>query len=257
MFRPAAIAFPFALWCCVPSERPADQERAPARARSAKPRPALPPLEITGDESGPAAPDLLPTLTAPFRDDFERAEVGDDYFATGDHFHIEQGRLCAQGAHNHPLWLRHRLPRNARIQVEAEAATGDGDIKLEAWGDGQAAASRIAYTDATSYLAIFGGWKNRYHVLARLDEHAPDRPELRLVPGASDPRQQPVVKGRRYRLKVERTDGRTVRFWVDDVELLSLSDPLPLQGTGHDHFAFNDWETPVCFDRLVVEPLPS
>ena len=54
-----------------------------------------------------------------------------------------------KGARNHPLWLRHRLPRNARIQVEAEAKSDDGDIKLEAWGDGHAAATGPSYTDAT------------------------------------------------------------------------------------------------------------
>lgn len=208
-------------------------------------------------EAPGAEPADLPVLQAAFRDDFERAELGDDYFATGDQFRINAGRLCVKGARNHPLWLRHRLPKNARISVEAESQSDEGDIKLEAWGDGRAAATRITYNDATSYLAIFGGWKNRYHVLARLDEHAPDRPQVAIEPGSDEPRQQPVLQGRRYRLKLERSDGRTLRFWVDDVEMLSFTDPQPLAGVGHDHFAFNDWETPVCFDHLLVEPLPS
>jgi hypothetical protein len=255
--RSVAFALPLALCCCVPAERPADKEQPTPRSRPSA-RPALAPLEITGEsELGPEPTTESEPLLAPFRDDFERTELGDDYFATGDHFRLEQGRLCVKGARNHPLWLRRRLPLNARIQVDAVAQSDDGDIKLEAWGDGQAAATRISYTDATSYLAILGGWKNRYHVLARLDEHAADRPELKILPGDDDPRRQPVVRGRTYRLKLERSDGRTVRFWVDDVELLSVTDPLPLRGTGHDHFAFNDWETPVCFDRLLVEPLPS
>lgn len=259
MFRPAAFALSLALCRCVPAERPADQEQpAPRQPKTEKPRPALGTLDISGEtEAGPAPRELLPTLTAPFQDEFERPHVGDDYFATGDHFRIDRGRLCVKGARNHPLWLRRRLPKNARIQVEAEAASDDGDIKLELWGDGQAAATRISYTDATSYLVIFGGWKNRYHVLARLDEHAAERPQVVIDPGSDDPRRAPVVKGRRYRFKVERSDGRTLRFWVDDVEVLSFTDPLPLHGTGHDHFAFNDWESPVCFDHLVVEPLPS
>jgi len=202
-------------------------------------------------------PTALPVLVEPFRDDFERTALGDDYYPTGSGFRIENGRLCASGAHNHPLWLRHRLPTNARIQVEAEAGSSDGDIKLEAWGDGRAAAKGVCYSDATSYLAILGGWKNRFHVLARLDEHAADRRELVLEPGSDDPRQQPVVPGQRYRLKLERTDGHTVRFWANDVEIASFNDAQPLVGVAHAHFAFNDWEAPVCFDQLLVEPLPS
>lgn len=259
MSRPAAFALMLATSSCVPAERKPEQQQprsGPATTRQA--RPLLEPILVTGEEPEAATdPAPEPLLTSPFRDDFERARVGDDYFATGDHFRIEGGRLCVKGARNHPLWLKRRLPKNARIQVEAEAGSEHGDIKLEVWGDGQAAATRISYTDATSYLAIFGGWRNRFHVLARLDEHAPDRLEVAVEPGSDDPRRQPVLASRRYRLKLERSDGRTLRFWVDDVEILSFTDPLPLRGTGHDHFAFNDWETPVCFDHLVVEPLPS
>lgn len=259
MSRPAALVLLLATSSCVPAERDAGaQGNGPSLKAVRRARPKLEPILVTGEEpESMASRGLDPALTRTFRDEFERAAVGDDYFATGPDFRIERGRLCVEHARNHPLWLRRRLPRNARIQVEAEAGSANGDIKLEAWGDGQAAATRISYTDATSYLAIFGGWKNRYHVLARLDEHAPDRPEVTIEPGSDDLRQQPALPGRRYRLKLERSDGRTLRFWVDDVEILSFTDAMPLLGTGHDHFAFNDWETPVCFDHLVVEPLPS
>ena len=246
---------------CVPAERRPGERDTAERPKTVRPaRTTLAPIDVTGSElaaASDAEPSPLPVLERIFKDEFERDAVGEDYFATSDQYRIERGRLCVKDARNHPLWLRHRLPANARIQVEAEAASDQGDIKLEAWGDGHAAAARVSYTDATSYLAIFGGWKNRYHVLARMDEHATDRPEVVIEPGSDDPRQQPVLPGHRYRLKVERTDGRTVRFWVDDVEMLSFADPHPLQGGGHDHFAFNDWEAPVCFDHLVVEPLPS
>ena len=259
MTRLAVLASLMITSSCVPAERPPG-EKDSERPKAIQPtRTALGPVDITS-EAGEAAlpePSALPVLQTVFKDDFEREAIGDQYFATSDRYRIERGRLCVKGARNRPLWLRYRLPLNARIQVEAEAGGDDGDIKLEAWGDGHAAASRITYNDATSYLAVFGGWKNRYHVLARMDEHAPDRPEVVIEPGSDDPRQQPVLAGHHYRLKLERTDGRTVRFWVDDVEMLSFTDPLPLMGEGHNHFAFNDWETPVCFDHLVVEPLPS
>lgn len=261
MSRPAALALQLALCSCVPAERSPGDHESPRQVRSPSPASReLVPAAVTSPPTttpAPAFPDALPVLTAPFRDEFERAEVGDDYYATGHAFRIEGGRLCVKGARNHPLWLRHRLPTNARIHVEAEAASPDGDIKLEAWGDGRSAATSVSYTNATSYVAILGGWKNRFHVLARLDEHASDRQQLLIEPGSDDPRQQPVAARHRYRLKLERSDGHTVRFWADDVELASIDDPRPLAGAGHAHFAFNDWETPVCFDHLLVEPLPS
>jgi hypothetical protein len=260
--RPAALVMLFVTCGCVPAERQPDDQRPSASGKSTtRPRALLSAASST--QESPAAapvfaqPQALPTLSQPFADNFERDSVGDDYLATGNQYRIERGKLCVKGARNHPLWLRHRLPTNARIEVEAETSGNDGDIKLEGWGDGQGAATRASYTDATSYLAIFGGWKNRFHVLARLDEHATDRPQIVIEPGSDDVREQPVLKDRRYRLKLERSDGRTVRFWVDDVEILSFSDPLPLAGGGHDHFAFNNWETPVCFDNLRVEPLPG
>ncbi|HKY38337.1 MAG TPA: hypothetical protein VJN18_20480 [Polyangiaceae bacterium] len=261
MTRPSALALLLAMGGCVPAEREPGRERPRGATKQVHaPRVGL----VTAGSAKPvraptdgALPQKLPVLSQPFRDDFERDSIGDDYLATGNQYRIERGRLCVKGARNHPLWLRHRLPLNARIEVEAETSSNDGDIKLEAWGDGEGAATRVSYDDATSYLAILGGWKNRFHVLARLDEHAPDRPEVVIEPGSDDTREQPVLKGRRYHLKLERSDGRTVRFWVDDVQLLSFIDPAPLAGGGHDHFAFNNWETPVCFDNLRVEPLPS
>jgi len=257
--RPAALALLFAVSSCLPAERKPASRSATLKAPSRE-RVTLAAVDVTGeapDATASPEPEPQPVLQTTFTDEFERDSVGGDYFATGNQFHIERGRLCVQAGRNHPLWLRRHLPLNARIRVEAEASSDEGDIKLEAWGDGHAAASHASYTDATSYLAIFGGWKNHYHVLARMNEHAPDRPQVVIEPGSDDPRQQPVLAGHRYRLKLERTDGRTLRFWVDDVEVLSFTDELPLTGVGHDHFAFNDWETPVCFDHLVVEPLPS
>lgn len=262
MSPPTVFAVLFCALACVPAERRPQREdasngtKSPRRARTAFAPIQLDEVELATATSAPAAQPLA-LLETPFADEFERELLGDAYFATSDQYRLERGRLCVMGARNRPLWLRHRLPTNARIQVEAEAGSAEGDIKVEAWGNGRAAATQISYTDATGYLAIFGGWKNRYHVLARLDEHAKNRREIALEPGSDDPRQQPVVAGRRYRLKLERSDGHTLRFWVDDVEILSFTDPEPLLGPGHDHFAFNDWEARVCFDHLLIEPLPN
>ena len=193
-------------------------------------------------------------IKTPFFDGFDRAELGADYYVTSPVWRIENGRLCGAGARNHPAWLTRRLPTNARIEFEALSRSPDGDLKVELWGDGKSFAKATSYTDASSYIAIFGGWKNQFHVLARIDEHAKDRPEVKIDPNG-EVRAQPVRPGNLYHFKVERNDGKTVRWFVDDIEILSYSDKEPLKGAGHEHLGFNDWEVPVCFDNLKITPL--
>jgi hypothetical protein len=205
----------------------------------------------------PASPDRDPLLAAPYKDAFDRPEVGADWTSTGGTWRIEGGKLCVEHARNHPIWLRRRLPVNARVEFDAMSGSPEGDLKAEFWGDGRSAADAISYTDATSYLTIFGGWKNNFHVLARINEHAPDRPEVRIDDTSDDLRAKRVVPGRSYHFKVERDDGHTVRWLVDDLEILTYPDSKPLLGPGHDHFGFNDWDVRACFDNLTVTPLPA
>ena len=168
---------------------------------------------------------------------------------------IENGRLCGQGAHNHTVWLNRTLPVNARIEYDAYALTEDGDLKSEVWGDGHSYATGTSYTNASSYLAILGGWKNTIHALARLNEHGTDRKEIHVDKESDDPRQRSVVHNQLYQVKIERNDGKTVHFSVNGVEYLSWADPAPLAGQGHDHFGFNEWEAKVCFDNVKITPL--
>jgi hypothetical protein len=168
---------------------------------------------------------------------------------------VEGGKLCVQNAHNHGIWLNRTLPVNARIEFDATGFTDDGDLKAEVWGDGASYATGTSYTNATSYLAILGGWKNTQHVLARLNEHGTDRKEIHVDKDSDDPRQRPAQKGQTYHFKIERADGKTVRWSVDGIDFLTWNDPSPLAGQGHDHFGFNEWEAKVCFDNVKVTPL--
>jgi hypothetical protein len=221
-------------------------------------------------------------MQAPYADDFDHVDAGstavaadaavdsgEAKVATADvevipnwstsspgSWHVESGRLCGEHAANHGIWLKRVLPVNARIEFDAISHSPDGDLKAEYWGDGRSHATARAYTNATSYLTIFGGWHNSFHVLARLDEHSPDRKEIKVDPAADDPRERPVSAGQAYHFKVERTDGKTVRWWVDGNEMLTWNDQTPLAGMGHDHFGFNDWDVKVCFDNVKVTPLP-
>lgn len=189
-------------------------------------------------------------------------EIGPDWVQTPPKqgfpsaWRIENGRLCGQNAQNHGIWLNRVLPPNARIEFDAMSDSPMGDLKAEVWGDGQSGATGVTYNNATSYLTIFGGWKNTLHVLARLDEHAENRRVIRVQgPAADDPRERPVGRGQMYHFKIERVDGRTVRWFIDNNEMLSWADDQPLVGLGHDHFGFNDWEVKVCFDNVKVTPL--
>lgn len=183
-----------------------------------------------------------------FTDDFERTSLGDAWRNTASNasgtWRIENGALTVRDAHNHPLWLARTLPRDVRIEYEVRSMSPEGDVKCEVFGDGRSAATEASYT-ATSYVVIFGGWGNQLDVLARLDEHGVDRverPSRRVVPGQT------------YRMRVERR-GQVITAWVDDQELVSMTDTNPLEGSGHDHFAFNDWESELAIDNVRITPL--
>ncbi|MBK8943405.1 MAG: hypothetical protein IPM79_38840 [Polyangiaceae bacterium] len=199
-----------------------------------------------------AAGDVLDEI---FEDDFEREELGPDYTALSDAWLLEGGWLCAQNAKNQGVWLDRRLPRNVRVEFDAMSLSEDGDIKVELFGDGSSGASGVSYDDATGYVAIFGGWKNSLHVLARLDEHGDSRRARAVEPDSDDPATQAVVSGQVYRFKFERKHGNMLVMSVNGSKVLEYADPEPLAGLGHEHFGFNDWTAAVCFDNLVIEPL--
>jgi hypothetical protein len=189
-----------------------------------------------------------PPITVRFADDFERDAVGDTYYRTGDGFTVVNGALSARGAHNHPMWLRAKLPRNARIEVDCWSTEPRGDIKVEVFGDGRTYdADGGAYTEVTGYEVIFGGWYNSKSMIARGNEHGKDV-VTRVLPK--------VVPNQHYHWKLERR-GKVLTWWVDDMTtpFLVLDDPAPLEGVGHEYFAFNNWETDTWFDNLVITPL--
>lgn len=236
-------------------------ERAPTPMPSATV--ILPtPLVFAGDGGAPSGPDAArgdatpgaaPTASIAIA---PPDDLGPNWRqAQTNVWHIENGRLCGKNAHNHGVWLQRVLPVNARIEFDAISDSPEGDLKAEVWGDGQSGATSVSYTNATSYLVIYGGWKNTFHVLARINEHGTDRKEIGVKPSTDEFRERAVSQGQVYRFKIERSDGKTVRWWVNDVDMLSYEDPEPLVGATHDHFGFNNWQVRVCFDNVKVTPL--
>ena len=188
-----------------------------------------------------------PPVTSPWTDGFDRGAPGTTYYKTGGGYALTGGALSAHGAHNHPLWLRKKLPRDVRIEFDCWSTEPRGDIKIELFGDGKSFDPDGGAYTATGYEVIFGGWFNSKSIIARLDEHGKD------VVARTDPK---VVPGRHYHWKLERT-GKTVRWYVDDMQVpfLQLEDPQPLEGGGHEYFGFNNWETDTWFDNLSITPL--
>ena len=198
--------------------------------------PALPFLQLLL-RGEPAA-----TVAGPsFADDFDRDEIGPDWWSAGGPWRLRGGELRGAGTRNNPLWLRMRLPRDVAVAFTArsETATGSrpGDVKVEIFGDGR--------DHASGYVLVLGGWGNTRSVIARQDEHGPDRVERADLC---------VEPGRTYRMRVERR-GRVLRWLVDGEEILRFDDPRPLEGPGHDRFGFSSWDADLFFDDLRIEPL--
>jgi hypothetical protein len=187
-----------------------------------------------------------------FTDRFDRASIGPDWRATGDGFRVLDGALCVSEGRNHGLWLVHRLPQRVRIAFDAWARSPAADIKVEVFGDGRSFARDDRYDHATGYVAIFGGWDNTRHVLARFDEHGRDRQEVLLSAGAEDPRALPVVPDQAYHFVLERRSIDRLTWTVNGVALLEYRDASPLLGEAHAYFGFNGWTAPVCFDNLEI-----
>lgn len=185
-----------------------------------------------------------PSIGAGFEDNFDRERLGDKWNNTGASWEIRDGQLHIRGARNKPLWLKRRLPRDVEIEFDVRSESDVGDIKVELFGDGESKATSESYT-ATSYVVIFGGWGNKLNIIARLDEHGSDR-----VIG----KKKAVVKSKTYHFRIRRR-GNKLSVWVDDEILVEMNDNEPLEGRGHDHFAFNNWQSDLWFDNLKITAL--
>ncbi|MBI2372652.1 MAG: hypothetical protein HYV07_01505 [Deltaproteobacteria bacterium] len=175
-------------------------------------------------------------LKAPYSDDFNRAELGPNWYPSGGHWVTRDGYAYSNGANNAPCFLKVTLPRDVVVEVDVMSETPDVDAKVELMTNGLAHAS--------GYVFIFGGWSNKTSAIARLDEHGADRKD-RQPTGA--------VGSRTYRWRIEKQGG-SIRWLVDGVPYLSFEDRAPLDGPGHDRFALSNWQNRVRWDNLAIWP---
>lgn len=194
------------------------------------------------------------TVTIPpaFTDDFNRTDLGLNYWASGAYWRIVNGELLSPGAKNNPLWLRAALPDNVQVEFDARSENQEGDVKCEIFGDG--------YSHASGYILIFGGWNNTVTAIAREDEHGLAVPAAFPNPLPNDGR----VRTERHDMRVEpgkmyhwlvRRQGQTLTWQLDGQLVFEVTDPEPLHGKGHDRFAFSTWDVDAFYDNLKITPL--
>jgi hypothetical protein len=200
--------------------------------------------------ASPACKTRVQTIDAPFSDNFDRAELGPDWLDTGHGAKIKDGKLNLVGAHNHPVWLRRKLPRNVQIDFDAVSRSPAGDLKVELFGDGESFDPDKGRYDPTSYMIVMGGWNNSKSIISRLGEHDE---AVKVARDRNGP--EPLVTlGKSYHFTITRRGG-TIDWKIDGAPYLSWNDPEPLAGSGHEFFAINDWEADVSFDNLTIRPV--
>lgn len=188
-----------------------------------------------------------PPVTSRWADHFDRDRPGTDYYRTDDDYAVEHGALATRGPAGYPLWLHKKLPHDVRIEFDCWTDDPRGDLRVQLFGDGRAFDAAGGRTIVTGYALVFGGWGNTRSLIARLDQRGKELAE-RAAPQ--------VIAHHRYHWKIERS-GTKVTWWIDDpsTPFLVLDDPHPLEGAGHEYFAFDHGDTDTWFDDLVITPL--
>ena len=186
------------------------------------------------------------TMATPFKDTFDRAELGADWHPTGGDYRLVNGELDAKRLGHHPLWLKRRLPQDVAIEFDARPTGPDGDIRVVLFGDGHSTNPDRESCESSGYELVFGGWKNTLAVLCRGDQSGSGHERARA--------DWPAVPDRTYHYYITRQDG-LIDWHIDGIQVTAWRDPKPLGGAGHESFAFDGGSAEVVFDNLEISPL--
>jgi len=174
------------------------------------------------------------TGSLPFTDDFNRKELGVNWFPSGGDWKLRDGYVYTTFSNNMPLFLKLDLPADVVVEVDVFSELPIVDAKVELMTDGR--------THQSGYVFILGGWSNKLSVIARLDEHGKDR----KVKSPTN------VKGKtQYRWRIEKKGGE-LKWLIDGKPYMSYRDPKPLDGPGNNRLGFGNWQNQIRFDNLQI-----
>ena len=218
----------------------------------------------------------MPTTTSvPFVDDFNRADVGPNYWNTGGFWTISNGELKSAAVKNNPDWLQAALPDNVAIEFDTRAGTAEADIRFEVFGDG--------FNHDSGYTFLFGAYNNQVTAIARLNERGPGFTPEGVGMGGKEPEEMALANrslaelqnngtlgpdsdfrierrnvrvepGHMYHMRIEGKDD-TVRWYIDNQLVLELKDKYRLKGKDHNRLGLSSWDSDVFYDNLSVQPL--
>jgi len=192
------------------------------------------------------------TATIPWRDAFDDpSKLEANYFSTGGLWRVREGELISPGVKNNPLWLKASLPHDVTVEFDVRAMTGEGDVRLELFGDGVDAAS--------GYEIVQGAINNGPSSISRFGISG--TPAGSTVTRASggvhlDVPAPRIEVGKRVHHRVERA-GNALRWYIDGALIGTFVDPFPLEGKGHDRLGLSGYEATLAFDNLTVTPGPG
>lgn len=174
-----------------------------------------------------------------WHDNFDRDEVGPDWYVCGGKASIEAGRLLLEGG-GATIITERRFKADVRIEFDAEAHPGVPPCDLSA--------TIGANKDhGYGYLFAFGGRSNQANQLLGLGVRQVD-----LEPPFV------IEHGRVYRL-VAQKEGRRLTYTVDGVKILDAETPDPVGGPGFDRVGMVTWTAMYAdnfrvYERAVPHP---
>lgn len=163
--------------------------------------------------------------------------VWDRWEVCGGQHELKKGALRLFGGEPQLLLLKRDMPLDVRVEYEC----GEEGMYLNDVGCILNAVRRDSNwdTSVSGYAFKYGGYTNSFNVLTRCSVKLWSEPA------------SPLVSGKKYRVQVERVGSR-LRMLVDNEEVFSVVDPLPLTGASRTLVGLLGWIADTTYTRVRV-----